>query len=176
MKNKDLKKISKNLKLLLMDVDGVLTDGKLYYLPKGEYVKAFNVKDGLGIKIIQSLNIKTGIISGRDSKALLNRAKELELDIIITGKHSKLEHYEKLKIDFSLKDEEIAYIGDDLVDLPIIKRVGISACPNDAYFYIKSFCDYVSPLCGGKGALRDFIDYIINLREETDKVFKYYNI
>lgn len=149
------------IKLFISDIDGVLTDGKLYYTKNGEEVKVFNVMDGLGIKLLQSKNIKFGIISGRHSEALINRLKELKIDIIYTGNHHKLDIYNNIKRDLNLKDEEIAYMGDDLVDIPLLKRVNMSFAPSNAHPFVKKFCKYITNNKGGEGALREAIEILL---------------
>ncbi len=152
----------KSPKLFLSDIDGVLTDGKLYYTKNGEEIKAFNVMDGLGIKLLQSAGIKFGVISGRHSEALLNRLRELNIEIVYTGNHHKLDIYESIKKDLSLEDEEVCYMGDDLVDIPILKRVGFSFAPSNAHPFVKSFCRYITKKQGGDGALREAIEYVLD--------------
>ncbi|GAB6078605.1 KdsC family phosphatase [Hydrogenobaculum acidophilum] len=159
-------------KLFLSDIDGVLTDGKLYYTKNGEEIKAFNVMDGLGIKLLQSAGIKFGVISGRHSEALLNRLKELDIEIIYTGNHYKLEIYNNIKADLSLTDEDICYIGDDVVDIPVLKRVGFSFAPSNAHPFVKSFCKYITKKQGGDGALREAIEYVLDLTGQLSNILK----
>ncbi|MGC8852662.1 MAG: KdsC family phosphatase, partial [Hydrogenobacter sp.] len=128
----DLTQKAKRVKLLLMDVDGVLTDGKLYYTQEGEEIKVFNVRDGLGIKLIQKAGIKTGVISGRNSKPLINRLKELGVEEIYLGHNEKLPAFEEILKKNNLSGEEVAYIGDDYVDIPILRRVGFPIVVCDA--------------------------------------------
>ena len=154
----------KKLKLLIMDIDGVLTDGNLYYTEHGETIKVFNVLDGLGIKVLQKMQIKLAVISGRDSKALITRLKELGINDIFTGKNSKLEVYETLKIRYGLKDEEIGFIGDDLVDLDIMEKVGFPVAVRNAVDEVKEKAVYITMKEGGKGALREVVELIYLLR------------
>lgn len=165
-----------NIKLFLSDIDGVLTDGKLYYTKNGEEIKAFNVLDGLGIKLLQNANIKFGVISGRHSEALINRLKELKIDIIYTGNHNKLDIYNKIKEDFALEDMEICYMGDDLVDIPILKRVGLSFAPSNAHDYVKGFCKYITKRKGGDGALREAIEHVLDLTGKLSHILKSFDI
>ncbi|RUM28787.1 MAG: 3-deoxy-D-manno-octulosonate 8-phosphate phosphatase [Aquifex sp.] len=154
----------KKLKLLIMDIDGVLTDGNLYYTEHGETIKVFNVLDGLGIKVLQKMQIKLAVISGRDSKALITRLKELGINDIFTGKNSKLEVYETLKMRYSLKDEEIGFIGDDLVDLDVMEKVGFPVAVRNAVDEVKEKAVYITMKEGGKGALREVVELIYLLR------------
>jgi 3-deoxy-D-manno-octulosonate 8-phosphate phosphatase (KDO 8-P phosphatase) len=165
-----------NIKLFLSDIDGVLTDGKLYYTKNGEEIKAFNVLDGLGIKLLQSANIKFGVISGRHSEALINRLKELKIGIIYTGNHNKLDIYNKIKKDFALEDEEICYMGDDIVDIPILKRAGLSFAPSNAHDYVKGFCKYITKRQGGDGALREAIEHVLELTGKLADILKSFDV
>ncbi|HID65987.1 MAG TPA: HAD-IIIA family hydrolase [Aquificaceae bacterium] len=154
----------RKLKLLIMDIDGVLTDGSLYYTGHGETIKVFNVLDGLGIKVLQKMQIKLAVISGRDSKALITRLKELGINDIFTGKNSKLEIYETLKMRYGLKDEEIGFIGDDLVDLEVMEKVGFPVAVRNAVDEVKEKAVYITMKEGGRGALREVVELIYLLR------------
>lgn len=160
---------AKKIKMFLMDVDGVLTDGKVIYDSSGNELKAFNIKDGLGIKLLHNAGILTGIITGRNSPMVERRANELKIKEIFQGKKRKLESYELIKEKYNLKDEEILYIGDDLVDIPILKRVGFPVAVADACEIVKKHCVYTTKAKGGEGAVRETIEYILNLRNEYDK-------
>ena len=151
-----------NVKYLVMDVDGTLTDGKIYIGQSGELFKAFNIKDGYGINDILSDNgITPVIITGRTSQIVLNRCKELGITEVYQGVHDKFKLLKELISDFNL----IAYIGDDLNDLPCMNAVkdagGIVGCPSDATEKVKEISNFVSAHNGGEGAVRDFIDYLI---------------
>lgn len=149
------------IKLLVMDVDGTLTDGKIHYSINGELFKSFNVKDGLGIKKLKLLGIKTAIITGRKSNILELRAKELAIDDIYQGIENKIKVLFKLTKKYKLDIKSVAYIGDDINDMECINISGLSACPKDAISEIKNSADYISNFNGGDGAVRDFIEYII---------------
>jgi len=170
----DLSERAKKIKLLLMDVDGVLTDGSLYYTERGEEIKVFNVRDGLGIKLIQKVGIKTGVISGRDSKALLNRLKELGIDEIHLGHYEKLEVLEEITKRNSISYEEIAYIGDDYVDIPVLRRVGFPIVVGDAPAVVKEHALFITKNSGGRGAVREAIEFILELRGELKDLIEYY--
>jgi len=149
------------VKMLIMDVDGTLTDGKLYISGSGEEMKAFNVKDGYAIKnILPSMGIIPVIITGRKSKIVEIRAKELGILEVHQGIVNKEETYFKLLDSYSCQDEDIAYMGDDINDIPILKRAGISACPWDASAAVKSVCSYVMSSKGGEGAVSEFISHL----------------
>lgn len=149
------------IKLLAMDVDGVLTDCKLYIAADGTKSKAFNVKDGYGIKACQQAGIKTVIISGRDDPAVNTRATELGIDYVFQGINDKIFCYEKLLAELHITDEQVAYIGDDTPDLALLQRVGLSAAPADAHKSVLSAVDFVTERGGGEGAVRDFCDVIL---------------
>ncbi len=150
------------IKYLIMDVDGTLTDGKIYMSSSGEAMKAFNVKDGYGIhEILPTLQITPIIITGRLSDIVAKRCIELNIKEVYQGVNNKLEKLQKVTDDFS----KVAYIGDDMNDLSCIRNVknagGIIGCPVDAVESVKVLSDYISPYKGGEGAVRDFIDWII---------------
>jgi len=152
------------IKMFVMDVDGTLTDGKIYMSDKGEAMKAFSAHDAVGVRKLKKFNILPVIITGRESKIVINRAVEMEMDknYVFQNIQNKLSKLEDLKKEFNLRNEEIAYIGDDENDLECIKACGFSGCPNDAVDVIKKECNFISKYRAGEGAVRDFIEYIIN--------------
>jgi 3-deoxy-D-manno-octulosonate 8-phosphate phosphatase (KDO 8-P phosphatase) len=174
MKRKDLKPIAKKIKIFLMDVDGVLTDGRLYYTETGEEIKVFDVRDGLGIKLLQRSGIEVGVISGRSSKALLKRLEELGIEEVHTGRNDKLEVLEKILKEKNLKVEEVAYVGDDYLDVPVLKVVGFPATVKDAPPLVKRHALYVSKSEGGKGAVREIAEFLLNLRGELKGLLEGY--
>ena len=146
------------IKLLVMDVDGTLTDGKIYMGNNGEVMKAFDVKDGCGIKdILPTLGITPVIITGRVSKIVENRAKEIGITELHQGVRDKLAVLKKVAEKYNASPDEIAYIGDDINDLECIEYCGFTACPADAVEKVKNNCQYVSMLYAGNGAVRDII-------------------
>jgi 3-deoxy-D-manno-octulosonate 8-phosphate phosphatase (KDO 8-P phosphatase) len=149
--------------MLIMDVDGVLTDGKLYYAESGEALKVFDVRDGLGIKRLQGAGIRTGIISGRDSEALRARLEELGIDELYAGRTQKEEALEEILRKNRLSPEEVAFIGDDLVDIPVLKRVGFPVAVGNAPEEVKRHAVYVTRAEGGRGAVREVADLILKL-------------
>jgi len=151
-----------NIKLFVMDVDGTLTDGMIYMGEGGELCKAFNIKDGYGIAhILPEYGIIPVIITGRTSRIVENRAKELRIEEFHQGALDKIPVLEKVAEKYGCTFEEIAYIGDDLNDLPCIEKCGLTACPADSAKEITCAVDYVCEKIGGCGAVREFIDYII---------------
>ncbi len=149
------------IKLLILDVDGVLTDGTITYTPFGTEIKSFNVKDGFGIVKALREGLKVAVISGRYSSLVEKRFSELGVEEIYQGIEDKLELYNYLKEKFSLKDSQIAAMGDDIPDVPLLKACGISGAPKDAVPEVKLIVDFVSTKEGGKGAVREFIDFLL---------------
>lgn len=154
------------IKVLMLDVDGVMTDGSIIYDNEGREYKIFNVRDGFGIKLLQKMNVEVIIISGRTSNITTIRAKELGITEVFQGVNNKLAFYETLKLKNGWKDSEVAFIGDDVNDIELMDKVGISATTNDSFDYVKDSAHIVTPVDGGKGAVRYFIDYIINLNKK----------
>jgi 3-deoxy-D-manno-octulosonate 8-phosphate phosphatase (KDO 8-P phosphatase) len=157
----EFKNNAANIKAVLLDVDGVMTDGKLYYTKNGEEIKTFNVRDGLGIKLLLKEKITLGIISGRNSDPLLKRLNELGIIHRFLGSTDKSRDFQNFLKDSKLTKYEVAYIGDDLPDLAILRSCGLSACPADAPPEVISLVDYVSPKKGGDGVVRDVAEYIL---------------
>ncbi len=170
----ELRERALKIKLLLLDVDGVLTDGRLYYTSRGEEIKVFNVRDGLGIKLAQRAGIRIGVISGRNSEALINRLRELKVDEVHLGYNQKLPVLEDIINRLSLSLEEIAFLGDDYVDLPILRRVGFPMAVLDAPEEIKEHALYITNSKGGHGAVRDAIEFILKLRGQWEEVISQY--
>ena len=149
------------IKMLIMDVDGTLTDGKIYMGPQGEVMKAFHCKDGLGIaQLLPEMGIVPVIITGRSSKIVENRARELKISHLYQGISDKLTVLDQMAIEMRISRQQIAYIGDDLNDLSAMQVCGCTACPADAVEEIKQIANYVCQHSGGDGAVREFIDYL----------------
>jgi len=156
-----MKEKLKRIRMVLMDVDGVMTGGEIIYASSGEELKVFNIHDGMGMAMARMAGLKTGIITGRRSEMVRRRAEELKVDAVVQGQIDKLAAYEKIKTRFNLADADIAFIGDDLVDLCILKRVGFSAAVADASQAVKNASDYVTAAAGGRGAVREVVDLIL---------------
>lgn len=148
------------IKAFIFDVDGVLTGGEIIYTNGGEEAKVFNIKDGWAIVESKKHGFVTGIITGRSSELVAKRAAELKIDFLVQGELKKLDAYENFKAKYAIKDEEIAYIGDDLIDLPILTRCGFAVCPSDANDEVKKRVHLVSRFVGGKGAVREMIEEV----------------
>ncbi len=160
------KERARNIKMIIMDVDGTLTDGSLLLLPDGEELKSYNVKDGTGVLLAHMAGLKTGIITGKTSSSLKKRAERLKIMEVYEGildkKKVLLEILEKNK----LKLEHIAYIGDDLGDLEVIKSVGLAGAVADAHPEIKKHSHFICGNPGGKGAVREFIEFILTAQNK----------
>jgi 3-deoxy-D-manno-octulosonate 8-phosphate phosphatase (KDO 8-P phosphatase) len=171
----DLNEKSKNIKLILLDVDGVLTDGSIILGESKQELKIFNVKDGLGIKLAQAGGIEIGIITGRTSEAVKKRADELDIKILYQGQPDKVKVYEQIKSNLGLKDDQIAYVGDDLSDLKLLQKVGFSITVNDACDEVKTTVDYITKRPGGKAAVREVIELILKSQGKWQGLIqKYY--
>lgn len=167
----------KNIKLILLDVDGVLTDGSIIFGESNQELKIFNVKDGLAIKLAQKGGIKIGTITGRTSEAVKKRADELAIKILYQGQPDKLKVYQQIKNDLGLKNDQIAYVGDDLSDLKLLQKVGFSITVNDACDEVKAEVDYITKCPGGKGAIREVIELILKRQGKWEALIqKYYSI
>ncbi|MFZ0132765.1 MAG: HAD-IIIA family hydrolase [Desulfobacterales bacterium] len=150
------------IKMILMDVDGVLTGGEIIYSSSGDELKIFNIRDGMGIALARMAGLKTGIITGRKSEMVRRRAEELKIDVVVQGQARKLAAYEDIKSRYTLADADIAFIGDDLPDLCILKRAGFGAAVADASETVKRAGDYVTTAAGGRGAVREVIEVILS--------------
>ena len=164
----------KNIKLVIIDVDGVLTDGAIYIDSEGREIKAFHVLDGTGIAYLHRAGIKTAIISGRTCKAVIHRAKELGITDVYQGAKNKLDAYKEILKTYALRDEEICYIGDDLIDLPILYRVGFPVAVANASPIVKQQSVYVTKASGGCGAVREVAEKILKFQDKWDFIMERY--
>ncbi len=154
---------ARKIRLLLTDVDGVLTDTGVYYSDAGEVLKRFSIRDGMGVERLRQIaNVETGIITGERSASVRKRADKLQIAELHLGTKEKVQVLEKIMARTSLGREQIAYIGDDMNDLEIIKTVGLSACPCDSFPAIKQIADFICVAHGGHGAFREFAEFIIS--------------
>ena len=159
MQNKkiDFSKIN----FILMDIDGVLTDGSLIYTDSGDILKVFSVYDGHGIVRGRQLGLKFGAISGKENRSNKHRAERLKLDELYQNCDDKVAAFEEIKTKYDLKDENFCFIGDDVFDLPLLRKVAFSCAPPNALQEVKNQVDYVTNIEGGKGAVREVIDFIL---------------
>lgn len=169
-----LAKRARSLRLLLFDVDGVLTDGTLLIDSAGSDTKPFFIKDGAALTWAPREGLDVGILSGRRSMAVSRRAEELGITLVMQGKVDKREAYEEILRTKGLGDAEVAYMGDDLLDLTVLTRVGLSAAPADAAPDVRSRVHWVSQHPGGRGAVREFIELLLRLRGRWDAVVQGY--
>ena len=153
---------SKKIKLLALDVDGVMTDGSVTYSSDGSEHKTFNIKDGVGIKRIQAAGIQVAIITGRESAMVSRRAAELGISLIVQGREDKGVALRELTSSLSLSTDQCAYMGDDLPDLSAIAIASISACPADAVSEVKAASTVVMEASGGRGCVREFCDFLLD--------------
>ena len=151
-----------DIRLLVMDVDGVMTDGKVTYTSDGQELKSFNIKDGLAIKRAQASGIETAIITGRKSPMVERRALELGIAHLIQGREDKLNALSDLLAQMDLSLDQVAYIGDDLPDLTAIESVKLGACPADAAIEVQSRANWVSTRVGGDGCVRELCDLLVS--------------
>jgi 3-deoxy-D-manno-octulosonate 8-phosphate phosphatase (KDO 8-P phosphatase) len=167
----DQKELAKKVKLIIMDVDGTLSDGRFYVLPDGTVLKSFDVKDGTGIYFAGLAGIKTAIITGKASEAVKKRAEELHIDDYYEGVKNKNGPFFELLDKYKLTKEEVAYIGDDIGDAEVMGMVGFSAAVGDAHPLIKRISHYISKRYGGRGAVRELIDFILDAQEKWPEIF-----
>ena len=157
----DILEKASHIKLVIFDVDGVLTNGALFYGDDGQEYKAFNSRDGHGMKMLQNSGVEIGIITGRTSNVVEHRMNNLGIQHIYQGKQEKLPAFEELVKKLGLTAKEVAYVGDDVVDLPILIRVGLAIAVGDAHQLVKQHAHWQTPNGGGQGAARDVCELIM---------------
>ncbi len=165
---------AKNIKLLICDVDGVMTDGSLFFGDNGLEYKAFHSRDGLGIIMLQRSGIPLAIITARTSEVVTHRMKNLNIDLVFQGQLDKVKAFEQLCEQVKLKPEQVAYIGDDLVDLPVMKRVGLAIAVADAHERVIHFADWTTAHKGGHGAVRDACELLMEAQSTLEEQFSVY--
>ncbi len=165
-------KRAKKIKLLLLDVDGILTDSKIIVDAKGREIKHFCVRDGMGIKLLQMAGVEVGLLSSRNSLPVTHRARELGIDLIIQGELDKKVLYQRLLRQKGFSDQDTAYMGDDWVDIPVLKRVGLAITVPDAWPPVKQFVHYITHHLGGHGAVREVCDIILKAKGKWEALLK----
>jgi 3-deoxy-D-manno-octulosonate 8-phosphate phosphatase (KDO 8-P phosphatase) len=170
----DLKEKIRKIKLLVLDVDGVMTDGSIVYDDSGLESKAFDVKDGHGIKLLERGGVKTALLTGRTSNVVEHRAKDLGIELVYQGCKDKGKAFEELLSRTSLDAGEVAFVGDDLVDLPVLKRAGLSVTVPDAVEEVKGRVDYVTQRPGGRGAVREVVEVILKAQGKWEGLIEGY--
>ena len=165
---------AKKIKLLVLDVDGVLTDGRIIYGNYGDELKNFDVNDVLGILLIKRSGIKCVILTAKASRVVTKRAKELKIDKIYQDFHYKIEALDKIRKRFKVTDEEMCFIGDDVIDIPVLKRVGLAVCPPNAMEEVKPFVHFITEKSGGHGAVREICNFILKAQGTWGRITSKY--
>ncbi|TVO71000.1 3-deoxy-manno-octulosonate-8-phosphatase KdsC [Sedimenticola selenatireducens] len=168
----EILKRAKRIELIIFDVDGVLTDSTLYLGDDGQEYKAFNSKDGLGMKLLQKSGVEIGIITGRTSKVVAIRMESLGIKHVYQGQRNKIPAFETLRDELGLTNEQIAYVGDDVVDLPILRQVGLAIAVQDAHDLVKQHVHWQTKLPGGRGAAREICELILQAQGNLDNAFE----
>jgi 3-deoxy-D-manno-octulosonate 8-phosphate phosphatase (KDO 8-P phosphatase) len=161
---------AQRVRLVIFDVDGVLTDGRLWYGPGGEELKAFHAFDGHGVKLLRMAGLKTAIISGRDSPAVSERAKELGIEHVVQGADDKRKAFAALLRKLKMRSEATAYMGDDVVDLPVLTRCGFACAPHEAPEQVRRRAHYVATADAGHGAAREVCEFILEAQGKLGRV------
>ncbi len=172
--NQDLQQRAKAIKLAIFDVDGVLTDGRLYFLPDGSEFKTFNTLDGQGIKMLIASGVRTAIISGRNTPVVEKRANNLGIQHLYQGREDKLVVLDELLGELGLNYAQVAYLGDDLPDLPVIRRVGLGMAVANAAGFVRQHAHGVTEARGGEGAAREFCELIMRAQGSLDAALNAY--
>ncbi|PWK47794.1 3-deoxy-manno-octulosonate-8-phosphatase KdsC [Pleionea mediterranea] len=165
---------ARQIQLLIMDVDGVLSDGMVYYTNNGDEIKNFNIKDGLGIKLMHQAGIKTAIITGRQSAIVERRAKELGISHIVQGAPDKRNAFQSILAAENLTADQVAHVGDDLPDLPLMQLAGLGIAVKDANWFVRQHADWITDESGGKGAVRNIAELLLTSREQLTDVYHSY--
>jgi len=165
---------AKSIQLLICDVDGVMTDGRLFFGDNGMEYKAFHARDGLGIMMLQRSGIPLAVITARTSDVVKHRMKNLKIDLVFQGQLSKVKAFEHICQEQNLLPEQIAYVGDDLVDIPVMRKVGLSIAVADAHERVKQFSDWTTKHKGGQGAVRDVCELLMDAQGTLEEQFANY--
>jgi 3-deoxy-D-manno-octulosonate 8-phosphate phosphatase (KDO 8-P phosphatase) len=165
---------AKFIKLVICDVDGVLSNGKVYFGNDHEELKSFNIKDGLGIKQLLNNGIQVAVITGRESNIVARRSKELGITHVYQGKKDKIASYDTILSDLDLTPKQVAHVGEDLPDLPLMKRSGLGICVSDAHFFVKRNADWSTLSIGGNGAVREISDMLLYSQKKLQNIFNSY--
>lgn len=166
--SKDIVEIAKEIKLLICDVDGVFSDGLIYMGNNGEELKTFHTRDGHGVKSLMSAGVEIAIITGRQSTIVENRMKALGISLIYQGQNDKIKAYQDICSKINVDPKNTAYIGDDLIDWPVMEKVALKVCVADGHPLLVKRANYVTTIKGGYGAVREVCDLILQARDELD--------
>jgi len=164
----------KQLKLLILDVDGVLTDGRLFFDQQGNEYKCFHARDGHGLKLLKQAGVEIAVISGRSSASVALRMKNLGIEHVYQGHENKRMAFQEILQNLQLSPNQVAHVGDDLLDLPIMTQVGFAIAVQDANFAVKQYADWCTETLGGQGAVREVCDLIMQVQGSFDKVLQGY--
>ncbi|MFM8341066.1 MAG: 3-deoxy-manno-octulosonate-8-phosphatase KdsC [Methylomonas sp.] len=164
----------KQLKLLILDVDGVLTDGRLFFDQQGNEYKCFHARDGHGLKLLKQAGVEIAVISGRSSATVALRMKNLGIEHVYQGHENKRMAFQEILQNLQLSPNQAAHVGDDLLDLPIMTQVGFAIAVQDANFAVKQYADWCTQTLGGQGAVREVCDLIMQVQGSFDKVLQGY--
>ncbi|MDH5435968.1 MAG: 3-deoxy-manno-octulosonate-8-phosphatase KdsC [Gammaproteobacteria bacterium] len=170
----DILEKAKQIKLIIFDVDGVLTDGSLFFDNNGQEYKAFNSRDGHGMKMLKETGVEIGIITGRQSDVVKHRMLNLGIEHVYQGKLEKLPAFEELIAKLGVSKDEVAYVGDDVVDLPVMLKAGLAIAVQDAHNLVKQHAHWTTPSGGGRGAARDVCELIMQAQNTLDDQLRKY--
>jgi 3-deoxy-D-manno-octulosonate 8-phosphate phosphatase (KDO 8-P phosphatase) len=172
----DMQDIAAKIKLVIFDIDGVMTDGSLFYDNKGQEYKAFNAKDGHGMRMLKDAGIEIAFITGRTSELVLHRAEDLGISpaLIYQGYRDKRPALQALLKKTQLRPENIAYVGDDVIDLPIMVKVGLAIAVRDAHYFVRNHAHWITRNKGGKGAVREVCEHLLDSQGKLDEILESY--
>ena len=170
----DILNLAKIIKLVVFDVDGVLTDGSLFFGDDGQEYKAFYSRDGLGIKLLQRTGVEVGIITARSSQLVNHRMENLGIEHLYQGRLDKITAFKEMITKLNVSPEQTAYVGDDVVDLPVMKQVGLAIAVQDAHPFVKKHAHWITEHNGGRGAARDVCELIMEAQGTLDEQLNYF--
>ena len=170
----DLTQRASRISVLVLDVDGALTDGRIIYAEYGDELKAFDVQDGAGLVFWHRMGLKSAIISGRKTRLVRRRARELQVDFVAQGQPMKVAAYEQMLKRLRVSDEQVCAMGDDLMELPLLRRAGFAVAVPHAVEEVKQLCHYVTRRPGGRGAVREVVDLLLKAKGLWDQVMQRY--
>lgn len=165
---------AKQIKLLLLDVDGVLTDGSIIYTPDGQEIKAFNTRDGLGLRLVQKAGIQVGLITARTSEVVKRRAENLGITMVFQGAGKKLDVFRRILAEQGLAPAQVAFVGDDWLDLPVLTLVGLAVAVADGAEEVRAVAHYVTELPGGRGAVREVCELLVEAQGRREALLAEY--
>ncbi len=170
----EIREKAKQLKLLILDVDGVLTDGRLFFDNSGTEYKCFHARDGHGIKLLRQTGVEVAVISGRKSESVALRMKSLGVELVYQGHENKIAAFNEIIQTLGISPDQAAHVGDDLLDLPLMVRTGLSIAVKDANPAVKEYADWCTETPGGQGAVREVCDFIMQAQDNFDAVLQSY--